>query len=180
MKNNILYSIVIGVIIFLAVVYFARIKIQKLQYECKNYKSQLNEMDKKCAHYSNSFNKLIATNIFDNVILSDTIKIGIKINDYGCDVCSRKILGCLKKHFDQKNILIVLNANSSDLINILNINDYSILIDTMQSYNFKSIEPVVFIANNNKYLFPFSPDIVFAPELFESYIDKAEILINNH
>ncbi len=134
MKNNkIRISIGIIVFIFIGTGGFIAIKIRDLQKKFELSIRKLNEMDVKSSHYSDSFGKILATNIFNHYSLNDSLKVGVKINDYGCAFCNDKILTRLKQSFDKNTLIIILNTNSPKLTDTLNLDGYHVLIDTLQN-----------------------------------------------
>lgn len=151
-------------------------RINNLNKELEIISKRNNAVEIQNSNYLYALSQFFAT----NTIRGQSPKIGVKFNDYGCDYCNKKVLNRLKEKFNNKTLDIIINNDSCELYNILKHEQYQIKIDSLKHYNFKSIEPVVFLSlNNNEYLFPFSPDMVLAPELFEVYLETIDSLIAN-
>lgn len=146
---------------------------RNLQKEVEIISGLNREIEKKNSFYLYTMGKLLETNLS-----REPLQIGVKINDYGCDYCNEKILNKLEEYYYSNILSVIVNDGAYELHNYLRNRGYNVQIDSLENYNFKVIDPVIFlILSNNEYIFPYSPDLVLAPELFDLYLESLNNLL---
>ncbi len=164
MKTKVVF-LTLNLIVAITIV-FLLIHIKGLQKQFEIVKENNKEIKEQNFHYFYSLNQILETNVSN-----ESFQICVKINDYGCGYCTEKLMTKLRDCFDNENLQIVVNSGAFELYNTLCGEGYNVLIDSLENFNFKVVDPVIFLCmQNNKFLFPYSPDINIAPELFDLYI----------